>query len=201
MADFNALVNDVYTLTKKPNLIEETKLAVKSATLQLHRQEFFSKDLLETALQYSENAYFQTIVYRSLFPRYRSTKYIRKYDMSTGIGVAGKFLIMRTPDEMLDSYGVELADVWYLAGDVIQVKSSDPIQYSLIGVYLNPDISSESNYTSWIADEAPYAVVYQAASIVFGNVLKDKTARDTNLAMAQMEFTQIKNSNILDVGE
>src|SRR3954471_21770445 len=103
MSTFAELVADVYTITNRSDLVTETELAVKSATLQLHRSDFFYKDLLETAIQYTTSDYLQAVDYRTLFPRYRALKYLRKFD-GTSEGV-GMFFPILTPEEVLDSYG------------------------------------------------------------------------------------------------
>jgi hypothetical protein len=193
MADFNTIVNEVFTITNRPDLVKETQLAVKSATLQLHRSEFFYKDLLETALQFDASNYLQSIDYRSLFPRYRSLEYLRKYDPTQGVG---GFIDIITPAEILDSYGVQKNNIAYVAGSLIQVRASENLQYVLIGLYQNPDVSPDT-YKSWIADEALYAIVYKAASILFGTVLGDIARQNSNDAMANVEFLEVKNSNIM----
>lgn len=202
MADFNSIVNAVYTITNRPDLVAETQQAVKSATLQLHRQDYFYKDLFETALQFSTSDYIQNIDYRLLFPRYRSLRYLRKFDptgltLDNGVGILFK---IKTPDQVLDSYGEQVTDMAYIAGSLIQIKSSTLIQYALIGVFLNPIVATPETYSSWISDEAFYAVVYQAASIVFGTTLRDSSAQNSNIQLAQMEMLEVKNSNIIAEG-
>jgi len=44
MATLNSLMDDVYILTNRPELVAETRLAVKKATLKLHQLDFFAKD-------------------------------------------------------------------------------------------------------------------------------------------------------------
>lgn len=199
MADFNSIVTDVYTITNRPDLVKETQLAVKSATLQLHRSEYFSKDIYETAIKFDTADYLQSIAYRSLFPRYRALKYLRKYDPSKGSNGVGAFLEVITPDEILDSYNVQRNNIAYVAGDLIQIRSSENMQYALVGIYQNP-IIDPLNFTSWIADEAYFAIVYKAASIVFGTILGDAQRQSANNDMANAEFLEVKNSNIVDVG-
>lgn len=202
MADFNQIVQDVYTITNRSDLVAETQLAVKSATLQLHRQDFFFKDLLEVALQFDSSNYLQAIDYRQLFPRYRALKYLRKFDPtaygSTGVG---RFFDVISPEEILDSYYGQLSDVVYVAGDLIQIRSATAIQYALIGIYQSPDVSSPEKYKSWIADESPYAVVYMAAASIFGTILGNQAKQAANSSLAQIEFTHIRNSNIVATGE
>jgi hypothetical protein len=192
-------VSEVFTITNRPDLVKETQLAVKSATLQLHRSEYFYKDLLETAIQFDSNNYLQSIDYRSLFPRYRALKYIRKYDPTQGSNGIGAFLDIITPDEILDSYGVQKNNILYVAGSLIQIRSSDNMQFALIGLYQNP-IVEPITYNSWIADEAMYAIVYKAASILFGTVLGDMARQKSNDEMANVEFLEVKNSNIVAKG-
>lgn len=206
MADFNSILEQVYTITNRSDLVAETKLAIKSATLQLHRSEYFYKDIFETALQFETKDFLQTIDYRTLFPRYRSLKYLRKFDPlnnygnmpSIDVNERDIFTII-TPEEVLNSYGGSRTNVVYVAGSVIQVKSNTAIQFAVIGIYQNPDVS-ESGYTSWIADESEFAIIYKAASIVFGTILGDSARRSENDAQAQLEMQQIRNSNIIAEG-
>lgn len=201
MADFNSIVQDVMTITNRADLVAETQLAVKSATLQLHRQDYFYKDIFETVVQFTAADYLQAIEYKALFPRYRALKYLRKFDPANPqtSGFDKNAIKIITPDEIVDSYNQLRTDVAYVAGNLIQIKSSTQIQYASIGVYLNPDVTA-TGYNSWIADEAYYAIVYQAASIVFGTVLRDKAGQDANATMAANEFIMVKNSNIIAEG-
>ena len=52
MATFAELLADVYTLTNRSDLIAETKLAVKMATLKMHQRDYFYKDIRETGIQF-----------------------------------------------------------------------------------------------------------------------------------------------------
>ena len=53
MASFTSLLNDVYTITNRPDLIAETKLAVKQATLKMHQSDYYPKDLFETGIAWN----------------------------------------------------------------------------------------------------------------------------------------------------
>ena len=194
MTTFSAIVDDVYTLTNRSDLVKETQFAVKAATLQLHRSDFFYKDILETALQFNEASFIQAIDYRVLFPRFRGLKYLRKYD-PTGTGYAGTEFKIITPEEIFDSYGAQRTDVAYLAGSVIQLRSISALKYILIGIYQNPVVDPE-NYDSWIEKEAHNAVVFKAASIIFGTILGDVSRQNSNAQMAQLEMVELINSNI-----
>lgn len=203
MADFNFLVSEVKTLTNRPDLVAETILAVKSATLQLHRRDFFAKDLVEVALIYPTSDYLQSIDYRNIFPKYRALKYLRKFDPTNATfpdyGM-GPFFKLITPEQVLDSYFQTQTDVCYLAGGNINLRSSTAIQYSAIGIYVNPTVETPETYSSWVADEAPYAVVYTATANLMGAVLRDTAGQNANNALAALEFAEVSNSNITATG-
>lgn len=208
MADFNSLVADVVTLTNRPDLVKETELAVRSATLQLHKSDFYFKDLTEQTLKFDTIAYLQQIPYRTLFPRYRSLSYIRKYDPNntstsntcvSSTGVGDEFEII-TPAEIFDDYHIQRVNVCYLAGETINLKSNTQDPYVIIGVYQSPDVSSPENYSSWIATESPDAIVFLAASLIFGPVLGNTNKMNANASQAAISFQEVKNSNIVNKG-
>lgn len=203
MADFATLVENVYVLTNRRDLITQTALAVKSATLQLHRRDFFAKDLFESAIQFTTTDYLQSIDYRTLYPRYRSLKYLRKFD-ATAITYPdygmGAFFEIITPEQVLDNYFQTRNDVAYIAGASLNMRSSTALTYAALGMYLNPEVGTPETYNSWIALEAPMAISYEAASIIQSAVLSDPQRAGTNKALANIEMLEIINSNILSVG-
>jgi hypothetical protein len=200
MADFNQLVAEVCVITNRPDLAAETALAVKSATLQLHRSDFYYKDLFETALVFDEENYLQAIDYRVLFPRYRALKYLRKIYLNGSVTRMGDFLDIITPENTLDLYRSDKTNVAYVAGDNIQIRSSDKITHCMIGIYQNPEVSTPEKYKSWISDEAFYAVVWKAASIMFGTILSNPAKKKSADDQVGIEWAEFSNSNITAEG-
>lgn len=213
MADFNSLVADVFTITNRRDLVEETQLAVRAATLQVHKADFFLKDLTELTIQFTSASYLQQIPYRTLFPRYRALSYLRKYNpnyiqaqntinlqaLYYENGVGKEFEII-SPDQIFDSYAAQRVDVCYLAGEMINVKSSTADSYAIMGVYQSPEVSTATKYSSWIADESPFAIIHTAASIVFGQVLSNQSKAAASAQLAAIELQAVKNSNVVTKG-
>lgn len=197
MADFNTLVADVYTLTNRPDLVAETAIAVKSATLKLHSRDNFFKDLKEVAIFFNPSAYFQSIDYRSLVPTYRSIKYLRKYDFAGS--TPGDFFEIIEPEQVLDSYNLQKQDICYVAGSSVQVKSSTKDSYMLLGCYVHPIVDTQSTFNSWIAIEFPFAIVFEAAAQVF-STLKDSEATSNYRAQANDMMAEIIIHNIAAKG-
>lgn len=190
-----SLVNDVYTLTNRPDLVGETLLAVRNATLKAHNTDYYYKDLLETGIQFDYAVTQQTADLRLLVPRYRALKYVRMYETS---GRAGKVLEIITPDNILDSYSIHKEDICYVAGRELKIRSRAAHQYFLMGCYVHPDVTPD-NYQSWIADEQPSAIVYQAAAVVFKTIGYDEqnaTYRD----MVADEYRLLQQANIVATG-
>lgn len=171
MASFASTLSEVYTITNRPDLIAETKLAVKQATLKMHQLDFFPKDLFETGIIWEPAAFIQSLSYRTLVPRYRALRYLRKYQD----GAAGQFFTLLSAAETLDSYQQNRENICYLAGDMLEIRSNTEDTHMLLGCYLNPDVTEE-NYASWIADEHPYAIITDAAATVFKMIGFDEQA-------------------------
>lgn len=191
MSVFTDLCDEVYTLTNRPDLIAETKLAVKAATLKLHQLDLYYKDIYETGISFSTSDYVQALEYRNVIPRYRQLKYIRKADAS---GTPDKFLEVITPALILDKYNTVREDVCYAAGELIQIKSSTSLQYILFGCYVNPDIT-ETGYNSWIALDHPYAIIFEAAATVYKAIGQDDQST-TFRNLVQEQIQMIRASNI-----
>lgn len=190
------LCNEVYTITNRPDLVAETKAAVRSATLKLHQIEYFHKDIFETGINFGTLAYIHTFEYRTLFPKFRSLKYFRKAEAS---GEAGKFLeVLTTPEDVVDQYNNNKTDVCYVAGSALKVLSATEFQYGILGCYLYPDIT-EVGFSSWIALDHPFAIVYEAAGKVFKLLGKTEEFQAYAL-MAGDERQALIISNLSPVG-
>lgn len=197
MATFAELVADVKLITNRPDLDSETKHAVKIATLKAHHSDFYPKDLYETAIQWNPVSFFQSLEYRTLVPRWRAFKFLRKYDPTSDDG-AGTFFNMLLPEQTTDGYGIARDNICYLAGESIEVRSSTEDEYMILGCYIHPDIT-EATYSSWIALDHPFAIEYEAASKIFKMTGYDEQAAAMQKEVVE-QFTLLRNSNILGQG-
>jgi hypothetical protein len=186
MATLTELIADVYVATNRPDLVADTLLAVKKATLKAHHSDFFPKDAFETGIQWATPAFLQSLEYRTLVPRWRAPKFLRKYD-STG-DTPGDFFTFLTPEQTLDSYSVQKEDICYVAGELIEIKSSTEDQYMLLGCYRHPDIT-EATFSSWIALDHPYLIVYEAAATVLKTIGKAEEATAMKQEVAEQYAT------------
>src|SRR5512139_3972949 len=189
-AAFTALLADVYTITNRPDLVAETTMAVRAATLICHHSDFYPRDLVESRVHFQTLANFQALAYRTLFPGFRALSYARKYES----GLATLTLSYIEPSDIFDSYNIAKEDVWYLAGEVIQIRSSTAFTDLLVGFYNNPTTLPDS-YSSWIADLHPYAIILEAAASVLGMIGNLEDANRYS-ALAREQLMLLRNSNI-----
>lgn len=190
------LYAEVYSLTQRPDKVAETESAVKAATLKAHQSDFYYKDIFEFGIAFDTSEYVQNLDYRAAQPRWRALKYLRKYDYVNE--APGKLLDILLPDQVFDRYGTQKQDICYVAGAFVQINSSSQEQYYLLGCYLNPDINSFS-YTSWIAQDHPYAIVYDAVATIFKSIGKDNESTLYRTLVAE-QIMMVKMSNVQAIG-
>lgn len=190
------LQTEVFAITNRPDLADRTLSAIRAATLKLHQMDFFSKDLFESGVAFAASSYLQQLEFRLLFPKWRALKYIRKSDINGADNMP--FFDVVTPDSILDSYGLNKTDICYVAGETIQIKSSTELQYIFLGCYLNPDITL-TGYSSWIAKDHPFAIVYAAAAQIFKSTGKDEEFNAYTL-LEREQRQLVLTSNIQDKG-
>jgi hypothetical protein len=164
------LQQEVITLTNRPDLAAETLLAVRQSTLALHQMDYWWKDVKESGISFSTPEYLQEIEYRPIIPRFRALKYVRKSDVS---GAGLEMITVVQPESVLDAYGTNRVDVAYAAGQSIEIRSSTLLQYCILGYYEHPNITP-TGFSSWIAEDHPYAIVFEAAEKVFKMIGKSE---------------------------
>ena len=188
---------EVVTLTNRADLdlTGQILLAVRRATLKLHTIDYFYKDLSEFTVAFSSSISQQAFDTISNVPRWRSAKYFRFYDLATA--TPGKFFKKLDSQNVLDDYGVSSNNIWYQAGDILQLRYEANFQYMLAGVYLYPDIAA-ATYTSWIAVSYPYAIVLEASAMILKMTGKADEARmireDNNENIALLKISGIQEN-------
>lgn len=196
------LIQAVYTETNRADLEAQTLQAIFASTLKMHGLDFFDKDIKTFQAVFDVAGYIQFLDTTTM-PGHRRMAYLRKDDPTiynpyeTGGGLlpplplsssgiilsqnqARAIIDFIDPDEILDDYGVERTDVAIIAGTTIAIKSSTLLRYANVGWYAWPDcdIGNGGNlYHSWIAQEYPFAIVYDAASSILQKIGMTDAAR------------------------
>lgn len=218
MATLQTLADDVYTITNRPDLAAETKVAIRKAIRKFHGADTFKRDLLVTQVDLTVLTPLQPNQYRwaidlSVFNRWRRFKAVGyppgqvppRYsvpapliDVPYGVHTSREFTEI-TPDNLYDGYGYERPNYFMVVGSTVNVKAAwylDKLQFSY---YAWPDIPMDMNTTigSWIVNEYPDAVTEEAAGQVFKMIGKDEEFNRFQTLFA--ENIQILRAS--DVGE
>lgn len=195
--NLSELATEVYKLTARPDKVSETSSAIKSATLKAHQSDFYWKDIFESGIVFDSEDYVQNLDYRALLPRWRALKYLRKYDLSSNTPFGTELSII-VPENIFDEYGLTKTNICYAAGAFIQINSSTKQQAYLLGCYLNPDLT-DAGYSSWVALDHPWFIIYEAAGQIFKSIGKDDEAT-TFRTLGAEQLAMLKTSNILAQG-
>lgn len=193
------LINNVYTLTNRPDLVNETRLAISEATLSAHKSDDYPRDIVEQPISFVQADYQIQFNYFDIFPLFKKVKYLRQITpaslTSTGQIALGHFLKYITPDMSLaqDIYGYDNTDVFYLAGLAIQIKNKTPQQYYLFGYYSLPDITDDG-WNSWVSIIDPFVIIYRATASVFALIgQSDQANRYMQLYADQLKSFKAAN--------
>ena len=193
---FDELVQEVIDITSRADLKTEIESAVKAATIKAHQTDFYSKDIHETGIQFDTATFRQSLDYISLISNFRAFKYLRRVEDETDD--LGKFFEIILPEEVLDSYGRNRNDVAYVAGRVLEIRSSVEFTKALLGAYVLPIVRKEA-FDSWIAEQHPFAIINEAARVIFKRIGYDEQSATYNQLVAE-EYVLLRMSGLSDVG-
>lgn len=170
--NFTELCNEVILITKRPDLLALTQSAVRTAILKAHQKDFFYRDIIETGVEFPGAEFVTSFRPLDIIPNFRKPAYLREWCFDSSApnqGRPGKQFSVIEPGNARDSYGYYKKDVYYLAGDLLQIRSATPLTHALFGAYVLPNITTTGEI-SWITREYPYAVIHAAARQVFKTI-------------------------------
>ncbi|TFZ81700.1 hypothetical protein [Candidatus Macondimonas diazotrophica] len=186
--NFSELVDEVKSITARPDLQSSAESAVSAATLKAHTSGFYYNDLVELAVQFDEPRRIQTFDPADVSSYYRRVKYIRIWEGDAD-GEAKEILEPITTEVALDSYGYPRLNVFYMAGKFLQIRTYAELDKILFGFYRYPDITSES-FSSWIAVELPWAIIWEAARTIFNRIGYQEQASQMQ-ALVREQYSQL----------
>lgn len=187
---------DVLTIVKRPDLVDAIALHVKNAILKVHSSDYYLPDLYENSFQFAVSATQYSLDTKTLIARWRKSKYFNVLDPNTGeiVKKLKPIAVLNT----VDGYGYIKDYVFYEAGNYVQIKASGGEQTYGFGAFLYPDVSLVS--PSWIVDQFPYAVQYEAARTLFKTIGYDEQSTSMERLVAEA-IAEIKVVGLATIGE
>lgn len=193
---FSELVTEVYTATNRPDMVAETAQQIIKATNQLHSMDFWPRDRRVDYYTFARPGFIQEMQISDTFQRLRAFSFIRKFNpagvdpqtqLQSGLGRYPLIDIV-DPQALFDEYYSNKVNVAYLSGDTLTIRSSDALKYILVGWYQLPLLlPTNTQFSSWIADLMPYAVIDRAVSGIFKMIGYDEQSR---------KYDQLNSENI-----
>ena len=162
---FQEIYADVMTLTARPDLADETALAIRTATRGIHGRFNFPRDLATELVKLPNAIFTVSLDIQTLLPRMRTLSILRPLDINFAPVDSVKIPINELGDIYDPEYGNLLDYVAYLAGTSLNIRCMSGAYGFLIEYFQMPDVRS-SAYTSWIAQLSPDAIIYSAAATV-----------------------------------
>lgn len=164
---YDQMLADVVELTKRPDLTGETAVALRTATLSVHSGAAFPRDLFTAVVKIPNPSYLLSVDVQSVTPRLRGLSTVRLLDSNYNPMEQPEITVTELDDITDDYWNTPKQDVAYVAGTNINVRASIPAYGVLMTYFQLPKVRPEE-YNSWIAQISPDAIVYFAASIVYG---------------------------------
>jgi hypothetical protein len=194
-ATIASLSADLQTIVKRGDLAADGVLHLKNALLKAHTSDYYLKDIFETNFQFGQAAANYTLDYKQLIPRWRSIKYLEVVDPITL--QTTKQLDGIPLEKWIDGYSYLRDYVYYLAGSNIQIRVSGRDTVFGVGCYLYPDTTLVA--PSWIADEFPFAILYEAARTLFKVIGYDEQSSSMERLVAEA-MAEVKQTGITTTG-
>jgi hypothetical protein len=171
------LLDLVYGITGRPDLVSETKLALRKATIKFHEKDFWLQDKKQVPVVVSATGltgrYTIDLSDGVAIPRFRAAYGLRQRNTDGTLGITFTAL---TEDEIFDHYKVEKTDYFYRVGMALNIKSCRALSSAILSYYQFPNVQ-EATYSSWIATTYPEYIAEEAAAAVFKIIGKDDEAK------------------------
>ena len=182
------LIEQVYIITGRPDLVAETKQAVLRATLKEHSSIDYPRDLVITSTITLDNTsglwrYSLSEITLGLYGQLRKILTIREV-LSPMLDALHNFqgywgdieFQERAANNIFDAYQMEQQNYYYRQGNSINLAAIRSVAAIAIQYYKRPDLGTAC-YDSWIAGLFPYVIYEAAAADIFKMIGKDEEAQ------------------------
>jgi hypothetical protein len=181
---YDEILQEVYLVTKRPDLVGQTRSAVRTATLFAHRTDNYWRDLVERVLV-PISAAEGVILTQDFLPRMRSIASIYPVDGEC----RGRELERRDIDDLLDEYNSKRRHWFYGSATGIRYNTELMLPSLAISYYRDPNVNPAS-YDSWIADIYPDVIIKWSGAFVMRGI-GHKEEADSELQLAQSMLQEL----------
>lgn len=196
---YDSIYDDVITLTNRPDLSDETAVAIRSATLSMHSRAAWPRDLQTAFVELPNGASNLTALdIQVLFPRFKGVSSIRITDVNKApINGPDALIECVELDDIYDPVYLQLRNnIAYVGGTTLNIRNYIAAYGYLISYFAAPRVKRDE-YSSWIAQLQPDSIIYQAAAIVLTTNGNEEKARSYGGMVDKQLFPELV-SNFLN---
>jgi len=196
---YDDMLDSVYTLTNRPDLEGETKIALRSATTNAHMTDAYFRDCVSQNVQLPNSAGTVALNISTLFPQFRGVGKVRPADVNGNLidvgsyGSNGRINVVELGDIYDSEYGNVKNNIAYVSGDSLVIRTGINCSGYLIDWFKAPKTKREE-YDSWIAQLAPSVIWYWAAASVFSTNGDEDKARNYLNQVEKFYIPQLKQN-------
>lgn len=179
--DFAELVTETQLWLKRPDMDGAVRSALRAATLKYHRKEKFWRDRKTVSVAPAAQLDIATT-----FPQFRQLA-----------SVSGAVIV--DADYLLDRDGYELQNIAFLAGTSLNLKLTPWPESIAVTYYVDPVVSPEPQYSSWIADQQPDLLIAAAVAKCMSFAAESDIYKAAKVE-EQSQWVELLQNNIESVG-
>lgn len=195
---YDGLLRDIIVLTNRPDLEEETELALRTATMNVHHSDFYNRDHVTQLVQLPNAAYQVALDIQNLFPRFRAVESIVPVDVNYNplLDPSAQLEIVEIGDIRDPEYGTLKNNVAYVAGTTLNIRSAYNSYGFVVGFFQAP-ITRREQYNSWIAQLYDAPIIFWAAALILNtNGNEDKANKFLKMVM-EVHLPYLRNNYLL----
>lgn len=166
------LVQKVLEIVDRPDRTDLIRSTVRASIIRAHSSGWYYKDIVEQGVRFLEEKVIQNFDPKDIFGAgFRKISYVRKWHYDPNdiqLGRPGNILEPIQIRQVLDEFGFERSDVYYMSGKFLQIRCHGGIKYCLSGAYVLPDLSHD-NTSSWICEEFPDLIINDSAAEIMAS--------------------------------
>ena len=166
MTTYAELQADVFRATNRPDLVSETEMAIRKATLRFHSADKWINDEVVQVVPVTPlfAGDFRYAILTTTFTRFRDLKMLKEYlNPPTWHWIQFE---KRAPDDLLDDYKCEIQNYYTRVGNTLTVRAERAMT-NLEATYYQFPVVTTAGYSSWIADLYRDGIVREAMLDIF----------------------------------
>lgn len=195
MPTWSDLLTEVMTLTKRPDMIVQSEIALRQSVRNAHKSGKYWRDLVEVTLTALDLDQVQSIDIATNLPKFRQMVYIKSTEQED------KYFNPVLVDDLLDNDGYARTNVYWGFGSAIKIRAYSPESSYKFGYWKYPTVpmGTSTTFDSWIAEEHSDLLTLWAAVTVL-NQVGENEIRDKLQQLAIIALADLQQDNLETVG-